>query len=151
MKSVAVGLARQGVFAAGLGALLIGAIYSGTNGEHRPGAARQSAIAPPLQVRSVVVASAAAPPIEAAAAAPQSKTQSKGCAGLFCARAVAAKTQLVARPTPERTTAPPIVLASATEPERDFGLARRFFGPVDALRGQVDLFRGQVARLFWRP
>jgi len=154
MRSAIVGLARQGVVVAGVSALLIGAIYSGTNSQRRAEAARQSAIAPPLQVQSVVSASPISAPAEAPAPATalQAKTAPKAsCASPPCARAAPAKAQLAAaRPAPERP-AEPIVIASAVEPPRDSSFAKRLLGPVDALRGQVDALRSQVARLFSRP
>ncbi|HXW21166.1 MAG TPA: hypothetical protein VEK35_11730, partial [Roseiarcus sp.] len=125
MKSAIVGLARQGVVVAGVSALLIGAIYSGTSNQRRAEAARQSAmIAPPLQVQSVVSASPALPALpsaEAPAAAPQAKTPAKAsCASPPCARTTPAKAQLAAaaRPAPDRA-AQPIDIASAVEAPRD--------------------------------
>jgi len=152
MRSAIVGLARQGVVVAGVSALLIGAIYSGTNSQRRAEGARQSTIAPPLQVQSVVSASPISAPAEAPAPSPQAKTSPKTlCASPPCARAAPAKAQLAAaRPAPERP-AEPITLASAVEPPRDSSFAKRLLGPVAALRGQVDALRSQVARLFSRP
>jgi hypothetical protein len=154
MKSAIVGLARQGVVVAGVSALLIGAIYSGTSNQRRAEAARQSTIiAPPLQVQSVVSTSPALLSAEAPAAAPQSKAPAKAsCASPPCARPPPAKAQLAAtaRPAPDRA-AQPIDIASAVEPPRDSSFAKRLLRPVDALRGQVDALRSQVARLFSWP